>query len=113
MQTDAASLEITVTAREAYREALFGDTIRANVGKKMHREEGGGGKGDNSIGTAKGLSGGGGARVKGWCERPTCMSNPRILKEGGRGCGIGVESYDRYSYIYIHPSVRSRWSGYT
>lgn len=86
----------------------------------MHREEGGGGKGDNSIGTAKGLSGGGGARVKGWCERPTCMSNPRILKEGGRGCGIGVESYDRYSYIYtpfgplkmerVHVGMPPSWS---
>lgn len=86
----------------------------------MHREEGGGGKGDNSIGTAKGLSGGGGARVKGWCERPTCMSNPRILKESGRGCGIGVESYDRYSYIYtpfgplkmerVHVGMPPSWS---
>lgn len=69
----------------------------------MHRV----GKGDNSMGTAKGLSGGGGARVKG-CERPTCMSNPRILKERGRGwqgvwnrCGILRDTVvDRYSAVY-------------
>lgn len=58
--------------------------------------------------------------MKGWCERPTCMSNPRILKEGGRGCGIGVESYDRYSYIYtpfgplkmerVHVGMPPSWS---
>lgn len=49
--------------------------------------------------------------MKGWCERPTCMSNPRILKESGRGCGIGVESYgSRSIFLYIY-TLRSAQDG--